>query len=266
MFSVDATSSKHTPAPSAAARAERQERLAALRGLIAAHGGAARVGHERAPVPTGHPALDALVGGWVPAGVSEVSGRVGSGRVGVVLPALAAFTQSGCAVAVVDPLCQAHPPGLRGVVSGRLLVVRAAPVQAAWATEQLARCGAFGLVVLLDPLRIDRSVGGRLQRAAEEGGSSLVVVGELVHAALQARLRVEVLGWEAEGVRVRVRRPGRKAAAPGQDVLVLPARPEVRAEAVAPSVGPSLASRSAVGGRAGIRRHWGDAEMRKVLD
>lgn len=144
----------------------------------------------------GHPSLDAALGGWPQPGVAEVTGAVGSGRVGLVLPALVALSQADRPVAVVDVPGWLNPPGLPGVAMGRLVLVRPGAGPAAWATEQLLRCGALPLVVLLDPPRLGRGAR-RLLRAAEDGGSTLVVLNEKRDAELPASLRLEMVGTGA---------------------------------------------------------------------
>ena len=168
------------PAPSAA--------LAALKSSLEARGLLVGVPEPRA-IPSGHPALDAAVGGFPRPGVVEVAGLPGSGRLGVLLPALARETRAGRAVAVVDALGRLHPPGLPGVAWSRLLLVRPGPEQAPWAAEQVLRSGAVPLVVLLDPAPFGRS-GWRLLRAAEEGDAVLAVVAEAPDPGLPATLRL----------------------------------------------------------------------------
>ena len=161
--------------------------LATLKATLSARGllGAA----EPRVILSGHPALDAAVGGFPRPGVVEVAGLPGSGRLGVLLPALARETRAGRVVAVVDALGRLHPPGLPGVVWSRLLLVRPGPEQAPWAAEQVLRSGAVPLVVLLDPAPFGRS-GWRLLRAAEEGDAVLAVVAEASDPGLPATLRL----------------------------------------------------------------------------
>jgi hypothetical protein len=168
------------PAPAAA--------LAALRATLEARGLLVGLPEPRS-IPSGHPALDAAVGGFPRPGVVEVAGLPGSGRLGVLLPALARETRAGRVVAVVDALGRLHPPGLPGVAWSRLLLVRPGPEQAPWAAEQVLRSGAVPLVVLLDPAPFGRS-GWRLLRAAEEGDAVLAVVAEAPDPALPATLRL----------------------------------------------------------------------------
>jgi len=156
--------------------------------------------------------LGTIAGGWPRPGVSEVSGRVGAGRLRLLLPAVRALTHTSW-VAVVDPLHLLHPPGLAGVRLERLIHVRPGPEQAGWATEQILRAGAVPLVVLLDPPAVGR-LGFKLAHAAEQGRSSLVVLTERGNSRLGVDLRLQV-GGQSEG-RVRLRVVKRRGA-PGGD-------------------------------------------------
>jgi len=139
---------------------------------------------------TGLPALDARTAGWPRPGLALIQGAAGSGRLGVVLPALGRLSRSGRSVAIVDPVGWLHPPGLVGVVLERLLLVRPGTGRAVWAAEQLARCGGVPLVVLLDPPPL-RSGGRRLLHAAEAGDSTVVVVSEAPQQGLPASLSLQ---------------------------------------------------------------------------
>lgn len=187
---------------------DRAQTLAQLRELIRARAPfALRTPEEtqrtRAPVPTGHGPLDAVVQGWPQPGLAEVTGRLGTGRLMLLLPAIVALTRQRRIVALVDPLAQVNPPGWAGVDPAHLLIVRCSPEQSGWTTEQLARSGAVPLVVLLDPPRQSR-VGARLSRAAEQGRASVVLVSERSDVRLPATLRVRVEGQGLKGVTVRV--------------------------------------------------------------
>ena len=139
---------------------------------------------------TGIASLDARTQGWPRPGLALVQGAAGSGRLGVVLPALGRLSRSGRTVAIVDPVGWLHPPGLVGVALERLLVIRLGACRSAWGSEQLARCGGVPLVVLLDPPPL-RSGGRRLQHAAEAGDSTVVVLSEAPQRGLPASLALE---------------------------------------------------------------------------
>jgi hypothetical protein len=141
---------------------------------------------------TGLPELDARSGGWPRPGVALIQGAPGAGRLTPILPAMGRLTRQGRPVAVVDPVGWLHPPGLVGVALDLLLLVRPGSGQAAWATEQLARCGAVPLVVLLDPPPL-RKGGRRLQHAAEAGDSAVIIVSEAPQRDLPASLALDVL-------------------------------------------------------------------------
>lgn len=138
---------------------------------------------------TGLSALDAATGGWPQPGISLVHGAPGTGRLGLVLPALRAETARGNTVAIIDAEGWLYPPGLPGVTLEHLLVVRPGPSRAAWATEQVVRCGAIPFVVLLDPPPLRRA-GRRLQHATEAGMSALVVISSGPQRDLPVGLRI----------------------------------------------------------------------------
>jgi protein ImuA len=142
---------------------------------------------------TGIEALDDAIGGWPRPGVAAVRGSPGSGRLGLVLPSLVTATAPGQHAAVVDAMGWLYPPGLPGVALERLLVVRPGQERACWATEQLARSGAFPLLVLLDPAPLRRP-GRRLLSAAEAGRGTVIVVHERPDPDLFAAVRLEVEG------------------------------------------------------------------------
>jgi len=182
---------------------DKAKTIEALRALIAQHEPSGRI--RGGTLRTGLEELDEAIGGWASPGVSELVGRPGSGRLSLLLPVLARLTRSERAVALVDPLGQLHPPGLRGVRLDRLLIVQSPCEQAGWASEQLAGSGSFDLVVHLSALRLGRS-GQRLSRASERGGCSVVVVSDRSEQSLSAALRLTVLGRDESFVRLRLGR------------------------------------------------------------
>ena len=188
--------------------------LAALRRTLSSQG--ALVDPEpRGGVPTGFASLDAI-SGWPSPGLAEIVGLPGAGRMGLLLPLLARTTHAGRWVALIDVLGRLHPPGLIGLSWSRMLVVRPGAERAVWVAEQLAAAGAVPVVVLLDPLPVGRA-GYRLLRAAEQGGSTAVVVGERREQSLPASLRLEALGHGPGSLRVCLHRaPGRHQ--PGREL------------------------------------------------
>ena len=180
-------------------------RVAALRSHLAT---VAPVRSRPRGIPLGIGALGGLH--WPRPGLSEVSGMPGSGRLGLVLPAMAALTQAGQEIALIDVLGQLYPPGLSGVRLDQVLLVRPGRSQVAWAAEQIARSGVCPLVVLIDPPRLGPGAR-RLQHAAEAGGVSLIVVSERPDPGLPATLRLAtprsgqvLLSKDGRGARERV--------------------------------------------------------------
>ena len=145
------------------------------------------------PTATGHPSLDTHLGGWPNSSVALIHGPVGTGRIGLILPALQTHTQAERTVAIVDPLGWLHPPGLPGVNLKHLMLVRCGGAKAGWAATQLAHCGAIPLVILLDPPRLARD-GLRLLRATESGRSTAIVLSEQSDPQLSASIRLRMLG------------------------------------------------------------------------
>lgn len=143
--------------------------------------------------PSGVPALDALTGGWPRPGLTAIVGAPGTGRLGFVLPTLAALTARERWVAVIDPNSWLYPPGLPDVNLARMLLIRPPAPLAAWAAEQCARSGAVDLVLLLDPPPLHRA-GRRLFHAAEAGRTAILVIQERIDPDLPARLRLEMSG------------------------------------------------------------------------
>jgi len=192
----------------------------------------ARVAPFRAPargLPSGHLELDRITGGWPRPGLSSVEGAPGSGRLEVLLPLLRWLTARGDRVPVVDSAGWLYPPGLRGVVMNQVLWVRPGASRAAWAAGHLARCGAFPLVVLLDPLRMGRG-GRRLQLASEEGGTVIVRLSDSTDRSYPATLQLVMEGNAGQRT-VRVVRGPRGRA--GQTIQLCP--------------GASIHSNSAIG-------------------
>lgn len=175
-----------------------------------------RVVHQR--LPTGIPGLEGWLGGWSAPGVTELVGRPGSGRLAPILPALAALTQRGRTVVLVDPLRQLHPPGL-GLDLSRVLLVRPPGDQACWAAEQVARSGAVDAMLVLDPPRLGRG-GLRLARACEGGNTAVFVVAEEAEGDLPAAMRLRVEGWEEAGLRLVCTR-SRDGRAQGERVVAM---------------------------------------------
>lgn len=149
-----------------------------------------------------------------------ISGPPGSGRLSLLLPAMATQTRLDRPVAVVDPGELLHPPGLVGVELERLLLVRPGPERALWAVEQLAASGVFPLVVALEPPQPGGS-GQRLRRAATRGGACLALITRWQPGGVPASVRLETTGRSSSFITVRVlHRRGR----PGGREIGLPAQ------------------------------------------
>jgi hypothetical protein len=171
-----------------------------------------RIAPVRAPgpsLPTGLPFLDRHVGGWPHPGLAALIGAPGTGRLAVILPVLQALTKQERTVAVVDAVGWLNPVGLPGVTLDHLLLVRAGPLRAGWAAEQLARSGAVPLTVLLDAAPQGRT-GRRLSHAAEQGGSTVIIIDAQLDETIQVALRVEMCGPRM----AQVARGGRGPSAP----------------------------------------------------
>lgn len=177
--------------------------------------GAAAAAHE--PLPTGFPALDAVLPeGWPRGALVEVLARFrGIGALRLLLPALARLTTQGSWVAWVSPPYVPYTPALAaaGVELSRVLLVEAGSGrEQLWALEQALRSGrvaaALGWAGRLEPrllrrLQIAAAAGEALgvlfrpQRHAAEVSPAALRLG--LAPAPQGRLAVEVLkrrgGW-----------------------------------------------------------------------
>ena len=142
-------------------------------------------------LPTGIEVLDELLGGWPCPGISLIEGRPGLGRLGLVLPVLRNLTHEGRWVPIVDGAGWLHPPGLDGVDLSRLILIRPGS-RVGWTTTQLVRSGGFPLVVVLDPPRLKQD-GRRLQYAAEQGNSAILLISECREASIPLSVRVTML-------------------------------------------------------------------------
>lgn len=161
---------------------------------------------ERWSVPTGIPDLDARLGGGIPRGqLSEVTGPRSSGRLAILVSALAGATARGEAVVLIDPLDMFDPASASasGLDFARMLWVRgespgSARVslscehgtlhktldRAVKALNLVLQTGGFGLVVLdlgeIAPQAIKRlpyTTWVRLQRVVEGRDTACVVIG-----------------------------------------------------------------------------------------
>lgn len=135
---------------------------------------------------TGIPALDALVGGGLPAGrTSELCGPPGSGRTSVALALLACATRAGAAVGVVDGADAFHPASARAAGVRLEHVLWARPPGAAAAVrccERLLQARGFAAVVLdgagcgAEIAALPSAAWQRLARTAAATDTALVVL------------------------------------------------------------------------------------------
>lgn len=178
---------------------------------------------------TGHPALDACLGGGWPRGalVELLTGLHGIGEVSLLLPLLAAQTSAGRHVAFVAPpyLPCASALGRAGVYLERVLVIATRDdAESLWALEQALASGACG-AVLAWPGRADPRALRRLQLAAERGRATGFLYREPRHAGhaspAAVRLQLSPAGGRLN-VRILKRRHGW-----GGSVVMVP-RPEQR--------------------------------------
>jgi hypothetical protein len=184
----------------------------------------------RSGIPSGHPALDALLpdGGFPAAALTEVfvpsveplAGVLsGKGELALVMPALARLSAEGRLIALVAPPAVPYAPAFAaaGIDLDRLVVVQARDARdAAWAAEQALRAGACAAVLVW----LDHALLGglrRLQLAAEAGDAFGVLYRpwaarrsaspaalRVALAATAAGLRVEVLKCRGSSARARI--------------------------------------------------------------
>lgn len=172
----------------------------------------------REVAPTGIAAVDALLGGGLPAGaISEITGQESSGRTSLALAYLAQHTAERRVCAWVDGNDAFDPESAaaNGVALRQLLWVRCRDAeesaklkarakpwtrldQALRATDLLLQAGGFAAIVL-DLGAIAREYGNRIpdatwsrfRQAADRARSSLVVLGKAAYARSSAALALE---------------------------------------------------------------------------
>ena len=154
-------------------------------------------GEPQRVVSSAWPALDMLLpGGGFPGGaVTEICGGLGSGKLSVLMPALARLLAEGRRAAWISargplyaPALQAHGVDTAIALGGDLLQICPDPRDAdrvAWAAEQVLRAQAFDMVLvdaLLDgneragTLAIDELRFQRLAKAARAGDAALLIL------------------------------------------------------------------------------------------
>ena len=186
--------------------------LQALRAKIHALEGGARVHLER--VHTGVSQFDGIVGGLPRPGIVEISGNLGSGRTQLALAIVTARIRKREPVAWVDWCEQLYPYGLSEAELETFLILRPPAQQGEWATEQVLRSGCFPTVIVSDPNRLRRPLRWKL--AAEQGHTSLILLGRRPNRGLSADVRLSLLNGKIRVVRNRGERPGGEAVLPDQ--------------------------------------------------
>lgn len=186
--------------------------LQALRAQIHALEGGTRVYAER--VITGVSSLDSIVGGLPRPGIVEISGSFGSGRTQLALAIVTARVRKQESVAWVDWREQLYPYGLSEAELEALLILQPSAQQGEWATEQLLRSGCFPTVVVSDPNRLRRPLRWKL--AAEQGGSSLILLVRRPNRSVAADVRLSLSKGKILVARNRGQRPGREGVVPGE--------------------------------------------------
>jgi hypothetical protein len=179
---------------------------------------------EPATVPTGFPALDAVLPGhgWPTAALTEVVlACEGIGEIALTLPALARLQAEGRDVVWIAPPHVPYAPALAaaGIDLARLVVVRCrTAADQLWACEQALRapeCGA-AFAWLATP---DDRVLRRLQVAAHEGGTWGVLWRRPGQHALATAAPLR-LGLAPQDGRLAVRVLKRRGGELAQPVLV----------------------------------------------
>ena len=144
---------------------------------------------------------------WVRAGtITEIVGELSSGRTSLMLACLRDVTTTHGTAALVDADGAFDPASAvrAGVVLSRLLWVRCGGRRdvALAATDLLARCRGFGLVVLdagETPPRVSLGAAFRLRQAARRARVGVLLVGRRrvagAGATLALRTRRDALAW-----------------------------------------------------------------------
>lgn len=205
---------------------------------------------ERAGLPSGFSALDQVLpgAGWPVGALTEIlHEQTGIGELSLLLPAIAAQTQAGRGVVLINPPHWLYAPAWAAlsVNLAQCLVVR--PERAndvLWSAEQSLRSGACGLVITWPEFhryRPDYRVLRRLQTAAETGQSSGIVFrsANVAQEASPAPLRLQLTAVE-EVLQVRILK--RRGALLQQAVPIVlrsfaqaePAMLGMRAQAIVP--------------------------------
>jgi RecA/RadA recombinase len=181
----------------AASAAKIAEVLAGLRAASARLRTGAEL--ERGRLSSGVPELDAALGGGWPRGrLIELVGARSSGRMSIVVGALAAAQERGELVALVDGADAFDPRSAAqaGVQLPRLLWVRPTEyVAALQAADRVLDAGGFGLVVAylcgMNGRVRGENAWARLAQRAERARAAVIVVGERAQVGAFAAATLE---------------------------------------------------------------------------
>lgn len=183
-------------------------------------------------MPTGFPALDALLGGGWPLGVlTEVLvSRHGSGELGLLSPALARLTTAATDAAndarpqwvmLIAPPWIPYAPGLhwQGLALDRVLVVRPRqPPDALWAMDETLRSGACaGVIAWVGASAVQRAGYALLRRlhllaGRHQAWAVLIRTVRFRRQRSPARLRLEILSPSPDTLQVEIFRNGWRGA------------------------------------------------------
>lgn len=135
---------------------------------------------EQAGLPSGYPALDALLpgGGWPRGALTELlQPQPGLAEWRLLGPALAALGPAAAPLLLINPPLQPHAPGLQalGLQAAQLIWLRpASPQHALWACEQVIRSQAAAAVLAWLPQARPEQLR-RLQAAAQGSRAPLFI-------------------------------------------------------------------------------------------
>ena len=187
-----------------------------------------------APLPTGLPALDKLLGGLPRGALTVLAGGPSSGAAGIALRILAGAQQAGKMPAYVDASQSFDPAAARqaGLDLKALFLARPPALQDALSLTYDLLCeGSTGLV-LLDSGSLPLPDAGLrlLANAVARGSAPLLCLTDAQSCVAQADLRLNAcqLGWETAGgdafaLRTRVTIEAGRGLRPGQFAdLLLP--------------------------------------------
>ncbi len=178
-------------------------------------------------IPTGFPALDALLGGGWPIGMLTellVSGH-GSGELGLLSPALAGLTTAATVagdnharwVMLIAPPWIPYAPGLcrQGLALDRVLTVRVRqPPEALWAMDEALRSGACaGVIAWAGMAAVPRAGYSLLQRlhllaGKQQTWAVLIRTARSRRQRSPARLRLELLSSSPDLLQVEIFKNG----------------------------------------------------------